>query len=90
MLVSGTLSPDASGLYEPDGVVQLHTCWKHPTCAYWLAYDPSYSTYYLSDVRDPHVGSPSAVWGADSTREDPRGTYTPVAGATGTATVSVP
>ncbi len=82
--VSGTLSPDVTGTYVPEGFLDDKPCYKHDSSDYWIWWSSSAATWYITDEK----GDPgTATWSLNTA--DILGDYTAGAGATGTATVAV-
>lgn len=85
--VTGTIVPDATGLYVPSGVFadhQLYILAGAPS--YFLYFSPLYLGYLISDLLT--TGTVTNSWAPTPAQEEPSGTYTPFGTFTGTADVS--
>ncbi len=87
LTVTGTLTPDATGVYPPIGDGLSGTTWyvKSATVPFQIRYEPG-DAWYLSNV----FTTPGLWVGPAAAVDGPAGTYTPfVGGTTGTATVTL-
>lgn len=82
MTVSGTIDPDWTGIYMPDGVFNDKMSWKYPDEERYIAWDGAME-YQITDVKGLPTGG---YWSTNS--EDPFVDYDPTPPNTGTATVT--
>ena len=81
-VVTGDLSPDATGNYYANGDFGSKTAYERADGSYWIYWSVGDNIYFLSTDKDPNWG-----WFNDS--GNITGSYAPFIGTTGTATVTV-
>jgi hypothetical protein len=92
--VSGMLSPDATGSYSQNGTYNGSPAFERVGGGWWLRYDMAMAgSYYWRICQGTSVTTATPRWNGPTVttypgvRPDP-GSYTPVSGATGIATVT--
>ncbi len=88
MLVSGTLNPDASGLFERVGDYGGQHAWTRQTPGWSIWYCEPVGGFVISAAVGQQPTDPDNWWFHDFPPGDQLGAYSPVSPATGTATVS--
>ena len=92
--VTGIISPDATGTYAQNGTYNSSPAYERVGGGWWLRYDMYMpGMYYWRICQGTTVSSATPLWNGSSTTSFPgttpnAGTYTPMPGAAGAATVS--
>lgn len=87
--MSGNLEPDAAGTYESSAPIDGYPAWYSAESTHYIRYEPGIQRWilYPNDEAYAELGIPH--WMASESPDTPaKGNYSPLAGATGTATVS--
>ena len=93
--VTGILSPDATGSYNQNGTYNGSPAFERVGGGWWLRYDYGVAgTYYWRICQGTSAMTATARWSGPLSTTYPgvvpdQGSYTPMSGATGTATVTV-
>ena len=82
--VTGTLSPDATGLYDTTGSLNDHGYGQRQTNPWFIWYNSAADIWVISE----NLGSPMPAYWIRPAADGIEGQYTPQASASGTATVT--
>ena len=86
--MTGTLSPDATGTYDYQGLLGGFNFWTRAG-GFMIAVDPNENIWRLSDNGPTPQQGVDNIWDGPAEGSSPLDDYGPVAPATGVATVAV-